>query len=159
MIALIKSWLCSNWNKMLKLWIFWQSEALNEHGQKNHLFKIKLSRDLLTKLIFRKSKFRFWIWRNIGNATMIKGYNYYRCLSRVHPLIFEPPIRGQNPICELSPLTTGKGHFWPTCFLTPRLSAWPLHKIQNVTTVKFRFLALVFNSKFDHKLFSSLKIT
>ena len=56
-------------------------------------------------------------------------------------------------------LTTGKGHFWPTCFLTPGLSAWPLHKIQNVSNVKFKSLALVFNSKFDHKLFSSLKIT
>ena len=60
---------------------------------------------------------------------------------------------------RVNPLTTGKGHFWPTCFLTPRLSVWPLHKIQNVTNVKFRSLALIFNSKFDHKLFSSLKIT
>ena len=33
------------------------------------------------------------------------------------------------------------------------------NKIQNVTNVKFRSPALVFNSKFDHKLFSSLKIT
>ena len=46
------------------------------------------------------------------------------------------------------PLITGKRHFWPTCFLTPRLSAWP-----------FKSLAWVFDSKFDHKLFSSLKIT
>ena len=33
------------------------------------------------------------------------------------------------------------------------------NKIQNVNNVKFRSLALVFYSKFDKKLFSSLKIT
>ena len=33
------------------------------------------------------------------------------------------------------------------------------NKIQNVPNVKFRSRALVFNSKFDQKLFSSLKIT
>ena len=60
---------------------------------------------------------------------------------------------------HLNPLTTGIDHFWSTCFLTPRLSAWPLHKIRNVTNVKFKSLTLVFNFKFDHKLFSSLKIT
>ena len=65
----------------------------------------------------------------------------------------------KNHDIGVNPLTTGKGHFWPTCFLTPRLSAWPLHKIQNVTNVKFKSLALVFNSKFDHKLFTSMKIT
>ena len=59
----------------------------------------------------------------------------------------------------INPLTTGMDHFWSTSSLTPRLSAWPLHKIQNVTNVKFKSLALVFNSKFDRKLFSSLKIT
>ena len=59
----------------------------------------------------------------------------------------------------INPLTTGMDHFWSTCFLTPRLSAWPLHKIRNVTNVKFKSLTLVFNFKFDHKLFSSLKIT
>ena len=32
-------------------------------------------------------------------------------------------------------------------------------KIQNVTNVKFWSLALNFDSNFDHKLFSSLKIT
>ena len=62
-------------------------------------------------------------------------------------------------IASLNPLTTGKGNFWPTCFLTPRLSAWPLHKIQNLSNVKLKSLALFFDSKFDHKLFSSLKIT
>ena len=33
------------------------------------------------------------------------------------------------------------------------------NKFQNVTNVKFSSLALIFNSKFDHKLFSSLKLT
>ena len=32
-------------------------------------------------------------------------------------------------------------------------------KFQNVTNVKFRSLALIFNSKFGHKLYSSVKIT
>ena len=34
-----------------------------------------------------------------------------------------------------------------------------VNKILNVTNVKIRSLAFNFNSKFDHKLFSSLKIT
>ena len=33
------------------------------------------------------------------------------------------------------------------------------NRIQNVTNVKFRALAYIFHSKFDDKLFSSLKVT
>ena len=59
-------------------------------------------------------------------------------------------------------------------YLTPRLSEgtqeshlsrvisrgyFTANNFQNVTNVKYRSLALIFNSKFGHKLYSSVKIT
>ena len=59
----------------------------------------------------------------------------------------------------INPKAVGMAVARPWGFEIDSRGHFTVNKIQNVTNVKFRSLALVFNSKFDHKLFSSLKIT
>ena len=59
----------------------------------------------------------------------------------------------------LNPQAVGMAVAWPQDFEIDSRGHFTAKKIQNVIKVKFTSLALVFHCKFDHKLFSSLKIT
>ena len=98
------------------------------------------------------------IFRSVKNSRIIRWFDITFLLTNsTKNLIFyawevleEKPGSFRNlayySLASLTPWLRGTPILDPSCFLTLRLSAWPLHKIQNVTKVKFKSLALVWYS-------------
>ena len=79
-------------------------------------------------------------------------------LPKFFPLV-EPTNGAKGSLNFFNPRAVGMAVARPQGFEIDSRGHFTANKIQNVTNLKFRSLALTFNSKFDHKLLSSSKIT